>query len=78
MGLSDPKEPPLKACLLAACLVLAACAAAPAEDPLEEKRYATGSNIPLRDRAGVRTMTPEGFENARNSAAGNTGRAPSN
>jgi hypothetical protein len=62
---------------LAAPLVLAACAGAPANDPVDEKRYATGSNIPMRNR-DVHVITPEGFENARNSSAANTGRRPGN
>ena len=59
-----------------AILVLTACASAPGTDePVEEKRFATGSNIPLRNR-DIHVITPEGFENARNSAASNTGRKP--
>jgi hypothetical protein len=67
----------LKARLLAlASLVLAACSTTPAsDDPVEDKRYATGSNIPMRNR-DVHVITPEGFENARNSSSGNTGRKP--
>jgi type IV pilus biogenesis protein CpaD/CtpE len=72
-------EVPLKAILLAASLpLLAACVAAPGSGvPAEEKRYATGSNIPMRNR-DVHTMTPEAFENARNSSTGNTGRPRGN
>jgi len=68
----------VKTCLLiAACAaLLAACAADPAAQPADEKLYATGSNIPRRDR-NVHTITPEAFEQIRNSASGNTGRAPS-
>jgi hypothetical protein len=69
----------LKAILLVAALPLvASCAAAPeAAAPAEEKRYATGSNIPLRNR-DVHTMTPEAFDNVRSSATGNTGRPRGN
>ena len=54
--------------------LLAACAAAPdAAAPVDEKRFATGSNIPMRNR-DVHTMTPEAFEQQRNQAAGNVPR----
>ena len=69
----------LKALLPALALtLLASCAAAPDTGaPAEEKRYATGSNIPMRNR-DVHTMSPEAFEQLRNSATGNTGRSPGN
>ena len=68
----------MKAILLAlAVALLASCAAAPDSSVPEGKRYATGSNIPMRNR-DVHVITPEAFENARNSAAGNTGRGPGN
>jgi hypothetical protein len=68
----------LKAILLAASLpLLAACAASPDTAPMEEKRFATGSNVPMRNR-DVHTITPEAFENVKNSATGNTGRPPGN
>ena len=65
----------MKALLLAAAIPLvASCAVAPATgEPVEDKRYATGSNIPMRNR-DVHTMTPEAFEQQRNQSAGNTGR----
>ena len=68
----------MKAVLLAAAIpLLAACAATPeAGAPPDEKRYTTGSNIPMRNR-DVHVITPEGFENIRNSSAANTGRTPS-
>jgi hypothetical protein len=66
----------LKALVLAASLpLIAACAAAPDAVPADEKRYATGSNIPMRNR-DVHTMTPEAFEQVRNFSRGNTGKAP--
>ena len=66
----------MKALVLAATLALiAACAAAPETVPADEKRYATGSNIPMRNR-DVHTMSPEAFEQVRNSARGNTGKGP--
>ena len=67
----------MKAILLAASLpLLASCAAAPeAAAPVAEKRFATGSNIPMRNR-DVHTITPEAFEQLRNSSGANTGRGP--
>ena len=44
---------------------------------MEDKRFATGSNIPMRNR-DVHTMTPEAFENVKDSATGNTGRSRGN
>ena len=80
-GLSRPNDRRLvlKALLTALALpLLAACAAAPdAAAPGEEKRYSTGSNIPMRNR-DVHTITPEAFEQLRNSSTGNTGRGPGN
>ena len=68
----------MKAILLVAALPLvASCAAAPeAAVPAEEKRFATGSNIPMRNR-DVHSMTPEAFEQIRNQSSGNTGRGRS-
>ena len=64
--------------LAAASILLAGCAAQPASTEAgRERTYATGSNLPLRDR-GVHVLTPEQMESLRNSASGNTGRAPSN
>ena len=56
-------------------LVLAGCAAEPIDTAAGEKRYATGSNIPMRNR-DVHVISPEGWENAKNSSSGNTGRKP--
>ena len=61
--------------IVAAATLLAACAADPAARGVEEKVYATGSNIPKRER-NVHTMTPEDFEHVRNSATANTVRKP--
>ena len=64
--------------LAAASILLAACAAQHASTEVaREKTYATGSNLPLRDR-GVHVLTPEQIESMRNAASGNPGRAPSN
>ena len=63
--------------LIAAAALLASCATAdPSAQPIEEKRYATGSNIPKRDN--VHTMTPEAFEQVKNQSSGNTGRPRGN
>jgi len=63
--------------LIAALPLLASCANAPeAAAPADDKRYATGSNIPMRNR-DVHTMTPEAFEQVRSQGTGNTGRKPS-
>jgi hypothetical protein len=56
-------------------IVLGGCAAEPLDNVSEEKVYATGSNIPMRNR-DVHVITPEGWENAKNSSSGNTGRKP--
>jgi len=50
--------------IAAAALGIAAlqgCAATPAEAPPEgaQKEYVTGSNIPRKDKMGVKTMTKE-------------------
>ena len=65
----------MKALLLAAAIPLVvSCASAPVTgEPAEDKRYATGSNIPMRNR-DVHTMTPEAFEQQRNQSSGSTGR----
>ena len=70
----------MKTCLIiaaaAAAALLAGCATAdPTTASPDEKRYATGSNIPMRNR-DVHTMTPEAFEEMRNQSRGNTGRRP--
>ena len=62
--------------IAATAALLASCATDPSVQTADDKVYATGSNIARRDR-GVHTMTPEAFEQVRNSSAGNTGRAPS-
>ena len=64
--------------LAATSIVLAACAGqTTSTEVAPEKTYATGSNLPLRNR-GVHVLTPEQVESMRNSASGNTGRGPSN
>ena len=69
----------MKAVLLIAALPLVvSCAAAPeAAAPAEEKRFATGSNIPMRNR-DVHTMTPEALEQLKNQSSANTGRGRGN
>jgi hypothetical protein len=63
--------------ILAACafaLLATACATNdPAADGAAERRYTTGSNLPLRDR-NVKVMTAEELEQMKNSSAANTGR----
>ena len=64
------------AVLAAAALCLVACAAqSPTGDEAQERRYTTGSNLPLRDR-GVQVMTPEQVEAQRNSSSGTMIRRP--
>ncbi len=59
-------------------LVAGACATDPttSADTAGDKEYRTGSNIPARTREGVKTMSPEDVERARNAAVGYTGRRP--
>ena len=57
---------PLLSALAAAFVVagLQGCAATPVEANAEakEKEYVTGSNIPRKDKMGVKTMTKEEFD----------------
>ena len=64
--------------VVAAATLIASCANHPAaQAPADEKVYATGSNIPRRDR-NVHTITPEAFQEMRNATSANTGRSPAN
>jgi hypothetical protein len=64
--------------ILSAALLVGACATGPTSstEPVPEKVYRTGSNLPARD-GGV-TMTPEEVERARNAATANMGRGKGN
>lgn len=57
-----------------ASLLLGACAADPASsnEPMTDKEYRTGSNIPARDR-GVTTVDPAAIERQRDQSTGNVG-----
>lgn len=70
----------MKKVVLCACaaLVLGACATDPAltADSGTDKEYRTGSNIPARERSGVRTVSPEEIERQRDQSTGNVGNRP--
>ena len=61
-----------------ASLLLGACAADPASsnEPMTDKEYRTGSNIPARERGGVTTVDPASIERQRDQATGNVGNRP--
>ena len=58
----------------AAAAFLAGCAVDPASsgEPVTDKEYRTGSNLPARTREGVHTVSPEEFERARSTAGAST------
>jgi hypothetical protein len=59
--------------LVAASALLAGCAApdmTAAGEPEPDKVYRTGSNIPERDRQGVRTLSPEEIERMKAATSG--------
>jgi hypothetical protein len=62
----------------AASVLLAGCAldTKTAAEPADDKEYRTGSNIPARTRAGVRTTTPEEIESQRAQTIGNIPKRP--
>jgi hypothetical protein len=66
------------ALLVSAGLLAGACAADPASssDPMTDKTYRTGSNIPAREAAGVVTVSPESIERQRDQSTGNVGKRP--
>jgi hypothetical protein len=69
----------MKTLLLCACaaVVLAGCATDPmTADSGTDKEYRTGTNIPSRDRMGVRTVSPEAIERQRDQSTGNVGHRP--
>ena len=72
-------KPTLALSALAAAVLLSACATttstAPADADKEEKVYVTGSNLPQRDRKGVKTVDPERVQNdvQPGNSAGTTG-----
>jgi len=62
---------------LLAAAVLSACATADTKvEPLQEKEYVTGSNIPRRDRStsGVSVLTKDALEKHQNASGGPTTR----
>ena len=63
---------------VAIALIAAGCATDPSSstEPMTDKEYRTGSNIPERQRAGVKTVSPEEFERQR-SMTGTMVRKPS-
>lgn len=64
---------------VAIVLLAAGCATDPSSstEPMTDKEYRTGSNIPERDRAGVRTVSPEEIERQRSMSTGTMIRKPS-
>lgn len=72
-------KPTIALSALAAAVLLSACATttstAPADADKEEKIYVTGSNLPQRDRKGVKTVDPERVQNdvQPGNSAGTTG-----
>ena len=58
-------------------LLLGACASEPVTTTdADGKEYRTGSNIPVRDRMGVVTVSPEAVERQRDESTGNVGKRP--
>jgi hypothetical protein len=67
----------LALCVCAGLLV-SACATDPAStaEPMTDKVYRTGSNIPAREASGVVTVSPESVERQRDQSTGNVGKRP--
>lgn len=67
----------LPLCVCAGLLV-GACATDPASttEPMTDKVYRTGSNIPARDSSGTVTVSPEAIERQRDQSTGNVGKRP--
>jgi hypothetical protein len=67
-----------KLALCACAVLLAACATEPTSsaDASTDKEYRTGSNIPMRERDGVYTVSPEALERQRDESTGNVGKRP--
>jgi hypothetical protein len=63
---------------VAIALLAAGCATDPSSstEPMTDKEYRTGSNIPERTRAGVRTVSPEAIERERAMTTGTLIRKP--
>ena len=73
----------MKRILVLACAgLIAGCAADPASstEPVQEREYRTGSNIPKKgdDRGTVTTMSPEEIERSRNASMANMNKGRGN
>ena len=69
----------MKKFVLCACaaFILGACASDPmTADAGTDKEYRTGSNIPARERSGVKTVDPAAIERQRDQSTGNVGNRP--
>jgi hypothetical protein len=79
LSFAHPWSFAMKMLALCSCAaLLAACAAEPTSsaDASTDKEYRTGSNIPVREREGVYSVSPEAIERQRDQSTGNVGKRP--